>query len=115
MTKKYSNKTLSIDFEDDNRDYEGFNHFLEDNTKRKRNVDANEITEFGNLYLAEIEHKNAINNKKKEKLIKYIVSKSDQHSLIFLNDLDYNDVLDIYNEVKGEKKSVFLKIIDFFS
>lgn len=115
MSKKFNKEILSIDYDDDNKNLNEFNQFLDDNTQRKKDRDAEQITELGDLLLSEIDHKKSVKEKKKPKLVKYIMSKSDNHSEVFLYDLDYNDLLDIYNEIKFQNKSFFSRLFDFLT
>jgi hypothetical protein len=111
---EYSNDPLSINFNDDNENYESFNEFLEDDTQRKKNSTANTIIEMGSQFLGEIENKSIINEKKKLKLIPYIIRKSDKYSEDVLISYSYSDVKSIYDEIKANNKSFFSKLFHFF-
>lgn len=111
--RKISNKELSIDHDDDYYNYDEFSQFLEDHTKRQKNKSASHIIEKGEDFLAEIDHKKKIKQQEKKPLIKYILKKSNKYSEKYLLDLDYNDVKDIYNEIKYKNRSFFKKLFEF--
>ena len=114
--KKFSKEILSIDFEDDDKvGYAPFNQFLENHTNRIRNTEADAITAMGESLLMEIDHKNSVKDVTKNEQIDYIVNKTSKYSREYLLELDYNDVIDIFNEVKAENKSFFTKLLEFFN
>lgn len=111
--KKLTKDILSIDHDDDCKNYDEFTQFLEDHTERQKNVAASEILEMGEDFLNEIEHKKNVKEEEKKPLIKYILKKSNKFSEKYLLDLDYNDVHDIYKEMKYQNRSIFKKFIEF--
>jgi hypothetical protein len=111
--QKLNKKILSIDYDDDQNDYAKFSEFLEEVEYRDKKQKANEIINLGSVLLDEIEHKKKIKNEEKKPLIKYILSKTNKYSEKYLFELDYNDVNDIYLEIKKENRPIIIKIIDF--
>ena len=109
------NKTiLSIDSDDDDKNYKAFSEYLEDDTKRKKNLTAREIQQIADNLVNEIERKKRNQALKSQKLIPYILrhceEKYTEEELIAYS---YNDVQDIYNELKVEKQSFINKIFHF--
>jgi len=96
---------LSIDSDDDNKDYLAFSEYLEDDTKRKKNLAAREIQEIADFLVKEIERKKRNQAIKSQKLIPYILKHCDEkYTKEELIGYTYNDVQDIYNELKIEKQ-----------
>ena len=105
---------LSIDSDDDDKNYLAFSEYLEDDTRRKRNLTAKEINEVGENLLKEIERKKRNQALKSQKLIPFILKHCDEkYSLEELNGYSYNDVQDIYNELKILKQSFISKFFHF--
>jgi uncharacterized membrane protein YheB (UPF0754 family) len=105
---------LSIDSDDDDKNYKAFSEYLEDDTKRKRNLTAKEINEIGENLLKEIERKKRNEVQKSSKLIPYILKNCDEkYDIDELKGYCYNDVLDIYNELKTQKQSFISKFFHF--
>ena len=105
------NKTiLSIDSDDDDKNYKAFSEYLEDDTKRKKNLTAREIQEIADILVIEIERKKRNQALKSQKLIPYILRHCDgKYTKEELMSYNYNDVQDIYNEIKSEKQSSPIK------
>jgi len=103
---------LSIDCDDDNENYGSFNEFLEESTRRKKNSLVNEIELMGNQYLTEIETKKKQKNVKKNKLIPYIINNS-QHTFEELTTYSFEDVQNIYDEIKRKKRPAIIKFLHF--
>jgi len=114
VSQERQNKELSINYEDDQKDYEGFDEFLKENTERQKEKTAQEFADMGDYLLKEIDHKKSIKNVAKRKLIKYIMRKTNKYMEEYLWDLEYNDVNDIFDEVKLENKSFLKKVMEFF-
>lgn len=115
MTKKeQKNNVISIDHNDDQEDYDGFLKLLQENTERVKNSQANKIFDMGDTLLSEIESKKKIKSKKAVSKINYIVKKSDNYSKEYLEELDYNDVENIYSEIKYENRGFFVKLLELF-
>jgi hypothetical protein len=105
---------LSIDSDDDNEDYLKFSEHLNDDTKRKKNHIANEIEEIGQQLLNEIDRKNKEKLQIVKKMIPYILKncngKYDEEELIGYS---FNDVQDIYDEIKEQKRPIIVKFFRF--
>ena len=105
---------LSIDSDDDNKDYKAFSEYLEDDTRRKKNLTAREIQEVADNLVKEIERKKRNQALKSQKLIPYILKHCDEkYTEEELIGYSYNDVQDIYNELKIEKQSFVSKFFHF--
>ena len=110
----FDKKILSIDSEDDNKDYEAFSEYLKEDTIRKKNLTAHEIQEVADILVKEIERKKRNQAIKSQKLIPYILKHCDEkYTKEELIGYSYNDVQDIYNELKIEKQSFISKFIHF--
>lgn len=96
---------LSIDSDDDDKDYLAFSEFLENDTQRKKKLAAKEITQIANDLVEEIERKKRNQKLKIKKLIPFILKNCDQkYTEEELINYSYNDVQDIYNELKEQKQ-----------
>jgi hypothetical protein len=103
---------LSIEYDDDNSDYNSFNDFLMEDTRRQMNVAFKEIDVMGEDYLKELEEKKARQKIEKAKYIKYIMKHSRGiYTAERLMSYELSDVLYMYNEIKDNKES---KIKTFF-
>lgn len=111
--KKIINNKDLLEHENNEDDYDSYSEFLKKHTENEKRKAASEIIEMGEDYLAEIEHKKYLKNQKKITLINYILKKTNKYPKKYLLDLDYDDVYDIYNNVKNENKPFIKKIIDF--
>lgn len=105
---------LSIDADDDDISYLSLTKHLEDDSLRKKNKTASEFEELGGKYLEEIEKKKKKKRLKIKKLIPYILR---HHKDIYdkeeLLTYSFEDIQDIYNETKIEKKPTLIKFIQF--
>lgn len=116
MSQEQPNKEiLSIEHNDDEKGYVPFSEYLENHTERVRKREADAIDAMGESLLMEIDHKNTIKDAIKEKQIKYIVKKTSKYSGEYLLELDYRDVLDIFNEVRYENRSFWTKLKEKFN
>lgn len=117
MSQKKQTKRdlLSIDHEDDQKNYEEFDKFITDHTERRKRRTADEIFEMGETFLAEIDHKKILQEEEKQELIPYILSKTNKYSTQYLHELSFEDVQDIHAEIKYQNRSFFRKLIEFFS
>ena len=113
--ERLNKKLLSIDHDDDEEGYVPFSKYLENHTERIRKREADAIDAIGEALLMEIDHKNSIKDITKNKQIDYVISKTSKYSREYLLELDYNDVLDIFNEVKYENRSFWTKLGEFFN
>ena len=107
-------KILSIDADDDDLYVKSFYKFTEEHSERSKNKIVNEFLEMGDRLLAEIEEKNKRKEKQKIVFINYILRHSDTYSYPFneLLSYSYEDVRDIYNQIKDER-NVFKKLFRF--
>lgn len=111
--KKFDDKIISIDYDDDQKNYDEFSTFLQEHTTRVKNKDANNIFEMGEILLTEINQKKYINEKKKDAMIDYITSKTDKYFKPYLKELDIKDVEEIYVETKNKNKPFFIKLFEW--
>jgi len=110
-------KILPIDSDDNDMSIVAFNEYLEADTIRKKNQNAIEIERMGDFYLKEIDRKKLKKEKIKTELITYIIKHSNNRYTINdtwdLNTYSFEDVRDIYNQLKIENRSIFSKIFHF--
>jgi len=99
---------------DDNIDLESLSKHLEEDTNRKKSKTASEIEERGELLLKEINRKNRNKELMKNKLIPYIMNNAKgKYELDELNSYSFEDVQDIYNQLKKENRSTLTKFFHF--
>ena len=97
-------KILSVDADDDDGvDIKSFTIFSEENTKRNKNVVANQIIEIGEDLLAEVEEKNRRKEREKKKYVRYILRHSKTHIKSQLISYSLEDVKDIYEFINKSK------------
>lgn len=90
--------------EDDGMSVLSLAKHLEEDTERKKNKTISEFEEMGDRYLKEIKRKKKNREIKQRKLISYILKHtSDKYDKDELMSYNYEDVLDIYNDVKLKK------------
>jgi len=107
-------KILSIDADDDNKDYQAFEEYIQDDTERKKNRTAAVIDEWGEQLLKEIDRKKKLEKLRIEKLIPYIIRHSDgKYDADELITYTFKDVQDIYDELKKENQPFFSKFFHF--
>ncbi len=111
--KKLEKKILSINHEDNDNGLEEFEKFLENHTENQKIGFLKEITERGDDYLQEISLKKRKKEPKKQKLIQYILDKSDVYSEKELSEYDFESVFEIHNEIKYENRPFLRKIFDY--
>jgi hypothetical protein len=105
---------VSIDADDDDKDYLAFSEYLDQDTQRKKNMAAREIQQVADNLLREIERKKRNQALKSQKLIPYILRHCDEkYTEEELLGYNYNDVQEIYDELKKEKQSFFSKFFHF--
>lgn len=102
-------------FDDDELiNYVSLSKHLKEETDRKKNQISEEFEEMGARYLQEIERKNKNKELKQIKLIPYILKHRGE---IYNNDelmsYSFEDVQDIYDEIKIEKKPAIIKFLHF--
>lgn len=106
------NKKLPLD--DDLIDYMSLSKHLKEDTDRRKQQLLSEFDEMGDKYLQEIERKRKNKELKQLKLIPYILKhRSDVHNKEELMSYSFEDVQDIYNEIRVEKKPFIVKIFHF--
>lgn len=104
---------LSIDSDDDDNNYIVFSEYLIEDTKRKKEIAVLEIEEVGVKLLKEIDRKKNLQNKEKDKHIKYIIKHSKNFEYHDLKSYDINDVRDIYRKLKEENQPIIKKFFHF--
>ena len=103
-----------LPFDDDLEGYVALNKHLKEDTDRKKKLISNEFEEMGGRYLQEIERKNKEKELKQVKLIPYILKhRGEIHSEDELMSYSFEDIQDIYDEVKIEKKPIIIKFLHF--
>jgi hypothetical protein len=103
-----------LPLDDELVDYVSLSKHLKEDTDRKKKQLSVEFEQMGGKYLQEIERKNKDKELKQVKLIPYILKhRSDIHDQDELMSYSLEDVQDIYDEVKKEKKSSILKFFHF--
>ena len=107
------NNLLSIDSDDDNEDYKAFDEYLTDDTNRKKKKALSEIEEMGNQYLKEIDRKKKDRELKQIKLIPYILRYCKTYSKEELLSYSFEDVKQIYNEIKVKNRPAIVKFFYF--
>lgn len=102
---------LSIEYDDDNKDYFALNQFLEEDTNRRKNKLVFDIEENGERYLKEIDRKKKVKHQAKTKYIPYILKHSlyDEEELLSYS---FEDVMDIYKEIKYKNRPWIIKFFD---
>lgn len=107
-------KKSKLSLDDELTDYVSLSKYLKEDNERKKKLIYNEIEELGNIYINEIEKKR---NRKKiiqKKLIPFILKyQGDIYNEKELLSYSFEDVQDIYNKIKKEKKSPIIKFIQF--
>lgn len=106
-------KILSIDADDDDSiDIGSFVKIINENSDRSKNYTANQFTELGEDLLSEIEEKKLRKEIQKQKLIGFILKNDKRiYSQRMLKTYSYEDVMQIYNELKS--KNIFRRIFHF--
>ena len=100
--------------EDDGQSISALSKHLDEDTIRKKNVAQREIEEMGEKFLKEIDRKKSVKNDKRTKLIPYILKHSDgKYDEEELLSYSYEDVQDIYKEIKVLKRPVIVKLFHF--
>src|SRR5690606_40259995 len=98
----------------DNQNYEAFYDNLDEDTKRKKNRTGLEIEQSGDFLLREIERKNRNKKLQASKLIPYILKNCDgKYDEDELNSYSFEDVQDIYNEIKVRRRPTIVKFFHF--
>jgi hypothetical protein len=82
--------------------------------KKNRDSFLNQIETEGENLLKNIEKKRKQKNLKKKPLIDYIIKHSNNYDVDNLYEFDYNDVMDIYNDVKYYNRPWWIKMFELF-
>jgi len=116
MTKKDKN-ILSVDSDDDkDMSYLSLAQHLEEDTERKKNQFAREFQEMGDDYVKEIDRKKRRKKVRQSKLIPYILKhRKDLYTEKELLSYSYEDIQEIYDEIKADKRSWLVKLFQLFS
>lgn len=110
MTEEHNKLPL----DDELVDYVSLTKHLKEDTDRKKKQLSQEFDEMGGRYLQEIERKNNEKELKRAKLIPYILKyRSNLYEKDELMSYSFEDVQDIYNVLKKEKKPAILKFFHF--
>lgn len=103
-----------LPIDDDLESYVALNKHLKEDTDRKKKLISNEFEEMGGRYLQEIERKKKDKELKTKKLIPYILKhRGEIHNEDELMSYSLEDVQDIYDDVKTEKRPAFIKFLHF--
>ncbi len=107
---------LSIDYEDNEKDFDGFLKFIHKHTNQQKKYTAQEIEFMGEKLVKEKTKKEKRQDKQKLKLIDYIVEKQkntfyDKEDLI---NYSYHDIIILHKQVKHDNRSAFRKFIELF-
>lgn len=98
--------------EDNDMSVLAYNKYLEEHTERDKKKIVSEFEELGEHFLEEIERKKKRKKLQQLTLIPYIL----KHSLYDEEELksySFEDVQDIYNEIKKKRKPAIIKFIQF--
>ena len=105
---------LSVEGNDDLIEYVSLSKHLKEDTDRKKKQTQLEFEEMGDRYLKEIERKSKNKGLKQVELIPYILKhRGDIYGKDELMSYSFEDVQDIYDEIKKEKKPAILKFFHF--
>jgi hypothetical protein len=103
-----------LPFDDELIDYVSLSKHLKEDTDRKKKRALDEFEAMGERYLEEIEKKKKNKELKQVKLIPFILRhRSDIYSKKELISYCFEDVQNIYDEIKKEKKPFFRKFFHF--
>jgi hypothetical protein len=103
-----------LPLDNDLSDYISLSNHLKDDTERKKKLISNEIEELGETYIFEIERKRKNKELKQKKLIPYILKYcNEKYSKKELTSYSLEDIQEIYNQIKTERKSPIIKFIEF--
>ena len=95
-------------------DFEKTSKNIQDELLKSQEYFAKQIQTDGEEFLREIEKKRKTQNNKKNKLIIYILKKSDDYDVDELYHYDYRDIIDIYNDVKYQHRPWWIKFFEMF-
>jgi len=116
--KNSKNSLIEPDY-DDGLNFKSLSTHIKDDLFRNKNKIANNIVEIGENLLIEIDEKKNKNEIIKKKYINFILKQGknskkygNDYSFNLLNSYSFEDVRDIYFNIKNRKK-FFIKIIHF--
>jgi len=108
------NEKNILPLDDELIDYISLNKYLTEDTERKKKQTFLEFEEMGGQYLKEIERKKKNKELKQVKLIPYILKhRNDIYDEEELMSYSFEDVQNIYDEIKKEKKPAIIKFLYF--
>jgi len=103
-----------LPLDDELIDYLSLSKHLKEDTERKKKQTVLEFEEMGARYLNEIDKKKKYKKLKQVKLIPYILKhQPDKYDEEELMSYSFEDIQDIYNEVRKEKKPAIVKFFHF--
>lgn len=105
----------SIDYFDDDKDYDELDKALKETTSNRRNVIIKEIDTEGEKLLDEISRKNKRKVDQKKQQIDFILNKSKTIILTEedLQELDYREVKTIYDKTVYENRFFIKRFLEF--
>lgn len=105
----------SIDYFDDDKDYDELDKALKETTSNRRNVIIKEIDTEGEKLLDEISRKNKRKVDQKKQQIDFILNKSKTIILTEedLQELDYREVKTIYDKTVYENRPFIKRFLEF--
>lgn len=106
-------KILSIEFDDDDKNYLAFSEHLEEDTERKKVSMAREIESLGDTLLDQIKRKKEQQEELKKTHIKYILKRDKSYSRKELEDYEYETVREIHQEIEEKNPPFFKKLFKF--
>lgn len=109
-----NNNKISIDYDDNDDDFIGFIQLIETHTERQKNSFLSEIDRFGDVFIDELERKKKRELELKKEIIPIILKKEpNKYDYNVLLSYSYNDVRDIYNDVKAKRGNIFVRLFKF--
>lgn len=92
-----------------------FERSIKNENDIKKNRIANEIANFGNQYVEEIEIKHQIKEDERQDMVNFIIrnKKLDMPKVREIKNMPYEDVKSIYIKAKDEKKSWYRLLIEY--
>lgn len=105
---------LSIDFDDDNEDYNKLKDFIINHTENQKSYLISELLSKYDDLTAEVEERKKISDRKKKPYVRYILRHSKEYKKNQLMCFELSDVINIYNELKLNKTNKIKEIIKFF-
>jgi len=95
--------------------FENENKLIQEELIKDQIYFAKRLEEDGKFFLKEIEKKRKKNLSKKDQMILYIVKHSkNKYDVDDLIDYDYRDIVDIFNDIKYQNRSWWIKFFEMF-